>query len=141
MDKKPKAEINIVYFSSKSNNTHRFIEKLKFKNVKRIPVDLNEKLSVTENYVLIIPTYSGGNGDTKGAVVKQVIQFLNDENNRKKCCGVIASGNTNFGDTYCLAGLIISKKLNIPLLYQFELLGNSSDVKNVENILEKLWEK
>lgn len=139
--KKPKGDIKIVYFSSISNNTQRFIEKLKFKNVERIPVDIDKSLSIKENYVLIIPTYSGGNGDVKGAVVKQVIKFLNDEENRKNCYGVIASGNTNFGDTFCLAGIVVSKKLNVPLLYQFELLGNKEDVKNVEDILERFWEK
>lgn len=139
--KKPKGEISLVYFSSKSNNTHRFIEKLGIKKVHRIPISLNEEILVSENYVLITPTYGGGGSDTKGSVPKQVIKFLNNKNNRDNCYGVIASGNTNFGDTFCLAGIIISKKLNIPLLYQFELLGTNEDVKNIDKILKEFWEK
>ncbi len=139
--KKPKGKVTIVYFSSISNNTHRFVLKTKYhKNSHRIPVNPKQTISVDEDYVLICPTYSGGSGDTKGAVPKQVIQFLNDENNRKHCFGVIASGNTNFNDTFCLAGTILSTKLNVPLLYQFELLGTSDDVTNTEEILSNFFE-
>ena len=42
---------------------------------------------------------------------KQVIAFLNNPDNRALCRGVIASGNTNFGQAYCLAGDIIASKL------------------------------
>ncbi len=138
---KPSGEVKLVYFSSISNNTHRFINKLKYTNIARIPIELDEEINVNEPYVLVCPTYSGGSGDTKGAVPKQVIKFLNDENNRKNCYGVIASGNTNFNDTFCLAGIVISAKLNVPLLYQFELLGTKTDVKKVENILDDFWIK
>lgn len=136
---KPKGSVNIVYFSSKSNNTHRFVEKLGIESL-RIPIDINEKILVSKDYVLICPTYSGGGSDTKGAVPKQVIRFLNDAENRKHCKGVVASGNTNFGDTFCLAGIVLSKKLNVPLLYQFELLGTNYDVENLKEILNKFWE-
>lgn len=138
---KPKGDIKIVYFSSKSNNTHRFVEKLDIKNISRIHIDINEEILVSEDYVLIVPTYGGGGKETKGCVPKQVIKFLNNENNRHYCKGVIASGNTNFGDTFCLAGIIISKKVNVPLLYQFELLGTLEDVLNVKRILNEFWEK
>lgn len=137
---KPKGEVFIVYYSSKSNNTHRFIQKLEYEN-DRIPVNLEENLIIDREYVLFCPTYGGGGMDTKGAVPKQVIKFLNNEQNRKFCRGVIASGNTNFGDTFAIAGTILSKKLNVPLLYQFELLGTNEDVLKVKNILENFFEK
>ncbi|WP_337896232.1 class Ib ribonucleoside-diphosphate reductase assembly flavoprotein NrdI [Mesomycoplasma ovipneumoniae] len=137
---KPKGEIFLVYFSSISNNTHRFIEKLGFKN-QRIPIDIDSQIEVNQDYVLFCPTYSGGKGDTSGSVPKPVIKFLNNEQNRKFCKGVIASGNTNFGDTYALAGPVLSKKLNVPFLYHFELLGTSDDVINVKTILNNFWEK
>lgn len=127
--------MKVVFFSSISNNTKRFIDKLEISAL-RIPIKLKESISISEEYILITPTYGGGNGDYKGAVPKQVIHFLNDENNRKLCRGVISSGNTNFGDTYCIAGPIISKKLNVPLLYQFELLGTQKDVEEVKKILK-----
>ncbi|AJC49926.1 class Ib ribonucleoside-diphosphate reductase assembly flavoprotein NrdI [Mycoplasma flocculare] len=135
---KPKGEVFVVYFSSISNNTHRFVEKLNFKK-ERIPVEINQNLTVMKDYVLFCPTYSGGNGLTSGAVPKQVIKFLNNEQNRKFCKGVIASGNTNFGDTFALAGSVISKKLNVPFLYSFELLGTNDDVVKVREILKDFW--
>ncbi|MCV3754266.1 class Ib ribonucleoside-diphosphate reductase assembly flavoprotein NrdI [Ureaplasma zalophigenitalium] len=138
--KKPSGEILVVYFSSYSNNTHRFVLKTGLRAL-RIPIDLGEELLVNEDYVLFCPTYSGGGSETDGAVPKQVIKFLNNRQNREHCYGVIPSGNTNFNDTYCLAGPVISQKLNVPILYQYELLGTKYDVENVISILNKFWGK
>lgn len=137
---KPEGEIHVVYFSSLSNNTHRFIQKLEVFN-SRIPHDLQEEILVDKDYVLITPTYSGGGDITTGAVPKQVIKFLNNKQNRDFCRGVIASGNTNFGDTFAIAGPILSKKLNVPLLFQFELLGTHNDVITIKKILIDFWGK
>lgn len=128
----------IVYFSSKSNNTHRFVEKLQIDNV-RIPLVIGEHIKVERDYILICPTYGGGGKETKGAVPKQVIHFLNDVANREHCKGVVASGNTNFGDTFALAGILLSNKLSVPLLYQFELLGTAEDVTNMRKIVGEFW--
>lgn len=137
---KPEGKINVVYFSSLSNNTHRFIQKLEVLN-SRIPHDLQEEILVDKDYVLITPTYSGGGDIKEGAVPKQVIKFLNNKQNRNFCRGVIASGNTNFGDTFAIAGPILSKKLNVPLLFQFELLGTHNDVSTIKRILVDFWDK
>lgn len=137
---KPKGEIYVVYFSSISNNTHRFIQKLAVEN-SRIPCNLEAEILVDKDYVLIVPTYSGGGEFKSGAVPKQVIKFLNNKQNRSFCRGVIASGNTNFGDTFAIAGPIISKKINVPLLYQFELLGTATDVETIKNILINFWKE
>ncbi|WP_371246830.1 class Ib ribonucleoside-diphosphate reductase assembly flavoprotein NrdI [Mycoplasmopsis agassizii] len=139
--KRPKGPMLVVYFSSISNNTHRFIQKLGIDN-KRIPTELTDApLIVDQDYVLITPTYAGGGEFKNGAVPKQVINFLNNPQNRSFCKAVIASGNTNFGDTFALAGPIISKKLNIPLLYQFELLGTADDTAQISKILNDFWIK
>ncbi|MCD3412779.1 class Ib ribonucleoside-diphosphate reductase assembly flavoprotein NrdI [Streptococcus equi subsp. zooepidemicus] len=127
------ARVMLVYFSSRSNNTHRFVQKLDAKAL-RIPIS-GEPLLVDEDYILIVPTYAAGGSDSKGAVPKQVIHFLNKANNRKHCKGVISSGNTNFGDTFAIAGPIITQKLQVPLLHQFELLGTQRDVIKVQAIL------
>lgn len=125
----------IVYFSSRSGNTHRFVEKLGLP-ARRIPIT-GETLAAISPYVLILPTYSGEGG--KGAVPKQVIRFLNDADNRSNLRGVIAAGNSNFGETYGLAGDIIAKKCQVPYLYRFELLGTAEDVANVKHGLERFW--
>ncbi|GAA1636202.1 class Ib ribonucleoside-diphosphate reductase assembly flavoprotein NrdI [Georgenia ruanii] len=130
---------HIVYFSSATNNTHRFVEKLGL-SAQRIPLRPGEPpLRVEQEYVLVVPTYGGGNG--RGAVPKQVIKFLNDEHNRSLIRGVIAAGNLNFGKAFCLAGDIISAKCQVPYLYRFELLGTTEDVTRVREGLGQFWQQ
>lgn len=134
--------MQIVYFSSTSENTHRFVQKLTCVS-HRIPLNLQEHMVVDSEYILICPTYSGGGKnthghvDTRGAVPKQVIHFLNDEHNRKLCRAVIGTGNTNFGDSFALAGPIIAAKVGVPLAYQFELSGTQEDVARVQMLIDE----
>ncbi|MCT9000983.1 class Ib ribonucleoside-diphosphate reductase assembly flavoprotein NrdI [Microbacterium memoriense] len=131
----------LVYFSSISGNTARFVEKLGLPAV-RIPLLPSDPAAVVdEPYVLITPTYGGGQGrgEEKGAVPKQVIRFLNDEGNRTNLRGVISAGNTNFGAAFCLAGDIISRKCSVPHLYRLELFGTPEDVTRVGDGLERWW--
>lgn len=134
--------MQIVYFSSTSENTHRFVQKLTCVS-HRIPLNLQEHMVVDNEYILICPTYSGGGKnthghvDTRGAVPKQVIHFLNDEHNRKLCRAVIGTGNTNFGDSFALAGPIIAAKVGVPLAYQFELSGTQEDVARVQMLIDE----
>ena len=130
---------DLVYFSSASGNTRRFVEKLA-PPAHRIPLYAHEEPRVVdEPYVLIVPTYGGG-PETR-AVPKQVIRFLNDERNRRHIRGVIAAGNTNFGEAYGIAGDIIARKLHVPHLYRFELFGTPDDVIAVREGLEQFWKQ
>lgn len=130
---------SLVYFSSTSGNTKRFVEKLGVP-AERIPLyPTEEPLKVDEPYVLVVPTYGGGND--RGAVPKQVIKFLNDEHNRSFIRGVITAGNTNFGEAYCIAGDIVAAKCKVPHLYKFELFGTQDDVEAVRNGLDVLWKQ
>jgi protein involved in ribonucleotide reduction len=129
----------IVYFSSASQNTHRFVERLDLP-ARRIPLrPADGVLDAAEEYVLVVPTYGGGNQG--GAVPRQVVKFLNDERNRSLCRGVVAAGNTNFGSAYCLAGDIVAAKLGVPYLYRFELLGTAEDVTRVREGLGQFWQQ
>lgn len=137
--------MRVVYFSSVSENTHRFVQKLGLPAV-RIP--LHGRIEVDEPYVLILPTYGGGkaNGpdvdpdsNAGGYVPKQVIAFLNDEHNRSLIRGVIAAGNTNFGAEFCYAGNVVSRKCGVPYLYRFELMGTAEDVEAVRAGLADFW--
>ena len=127
----------LVYYSSATGNTHRFVSKTGLEARRLGPQGDTNKVS--EPYVLVVPTYAGGDG--KGAVPKPVIKFLNDPDNRALIRGVIASGNTNFGNTYGIAGDIISAKCKVPYLYRFELLGTEEDVSNVRQGLEEFWKR
>lgn len=131
----------LVYFSSISGNTARFVEKLGLP-AERIPLHSSEPaLVVDEPFVLVTPTYGGGQGrgEEKGAVPKQVIRFLNDERNRSFLRGVISAGNTNFGEAFCLAGDIVSRKCRVPHLYRLELFGTPEDIDRVSDGLERWW--
>lgn len=124
----------VVYFSSVSNNTARFIENCHLPasgiNVYRIPlVSKADALNVREPYVLIVPTYGGGN--VAKAIPPQVRRFLNDRTNRSFIRGVISSGNTNFGEAYCAAGDQIARKCGVPNMYLFELTGTADDIARV----------
>ncbi|WP_148253604.1 class Ib ribonucleoside-diphosphate reductase assembly flavoprotein NrdI [Aidingimonas lacisalsi] len=139
LDTEPATRGELVYFSTRSGNTHRFVEKLGLP-AQRIPLNRDDPfLRVDSPYILITPTY--GNGHLKGAVPGQVIRFLNDEHNRGLIRGVVAAGNTNFGAAFCLAGRIIAEKCQVPLLYRFELLGTPDDVTEVRKGVEEFWKR
>lgn len=131
----------LVYFSSVSGNTARFVEKLGLRAARIPTLPADPAIAVDEPYVLITPTYGGGQGkgEEKGAVPKQVIRFLNDSHNRRLIRGVISAGNTNFGEAYCLAGEIVSRKCRVPHLYRLELFGTPEDVDRVSEGLERWW--
>ena len=130
---------DLVYFSSASGNTHRFVQKLGTA-AQRIPLRPTDPfLHVTEPYVLVLPTYGGGTEG--GAVPRQVVKFLNDEDNRALIRGVIAAGNTNFGEAYCIAGDIVAAKCRVPYLYAFELMGTTEDVTRVREGLGRFWQR
>lgn len=130
---------HVVYFSSTTENTKRFVEKLELENT-RIPLTKKEIMPIVEKpYVLIIPTYGGGAslmGRESHPIMPQIKRFLENDTNVKNLKAVIASGNRNFFEDYCIAGDIISKKYNIPYVYRFELLGTTEDVDIVKQGLK-----
>lgn len=127
----------LVYFSSVSENTRRFIDAVGLP-ADRIPLrPKGPALQVDRPFVLVTPTYGGG--DLKKAVPRQVIRFLNDPDNRRWIRGVITSGNINFGEAYCAAGRTVAAKCGVPELYRFELLGSHRDVDAVRTGLENFW--
>lgn len=126
----------VVYFSSATENTHRFVQKLGLP-AQRIPLHRTDPpLVVDEPYVLICPTYGGGASIThenSRPVPVQVIKFLNNPHNRGLIRAVIASGNSNFGTDFGRAGDVISAKCHVPYVYRFELLGTEEDVAAVRH--------
>lgn len=126
----------LVYFSSVTENTSRFIEKLDVPAL-RIPLKTADaaEFTVDEDFILVTPTYGAGN------VPKQVIKFLNLEANRLKCRGVIGSGNRNFHEDFAKAANVIAYKLEIPVLYKFELAGTPEEVTQVKEGMVTFWQK
>ncbi|MEX3562731.1 class Ib ribonucleoside-diphosphate reductase assembly flavoprotein NrdI [Corynebacterium phoceense] len=122
----------VVYYSSATENTRRFVDKLGLPSA-RIPLrESEEPLLVDEPYVLVCPTYGGGasiSHQNSRPVPPQVIRFLNDEHNRSLIRAVIAGGNSNFGADFGKAGDVIAAKCKVPYVYRFELLGTDEDVR------------
>jgi protein involved in ribonucleotide reduction len=131
--------IALVYFSHRSENTKRFVEKLDAGSA-RIPLDWDDKNPFVFNagYVLVVPTY--GSGNDKHTIPKQVKKFLNIKSNRDNLRGVIGTGNTNFGDHYCKAAEMIAKKVGVPLIARVEIFGTEQDVAQVKERLRLLYE-
>ncbi|CDO27353.1 class Ib ribonucleoside-diphosphate reductase assembly flavoprotein NrdI [Mycolicibacterium porcinum] len=134
---------HLVYFSSVSENTHRFVQKLQWPEARVTRIPLHGRIEVNEPYVLILPTYGGGRAtpdiNNGGYVPKQVIAFLNNEHNRSLIRGVIAAGNNNFGAEFAYAGDVVSRKCGVPYLYRFELMGTPDDVDAVREGLKDFW--
>ncbi|MCZ7861240.1 class Ib ribonucleoside-diphosphate reductase assembly flavoprotein NrdI [Agrobacterium salinitolerans] len=127
----------LVYYSSETENTHRFVAKLGLPAT-RIPISPKDGTPKVDGpYVLFVPTYADGDG--RGAVPKGIIRFLNDEENRKGIRGVIGGGNLNFGTMYCQGAKAVAEKCGVPLLYRFELLGTPEDVTKVKSGLDRFW--
>lgn len=130
--------IDLVYFSHRSENTKRFVEKID-KGASRIPLYWDDERPYIHKseYVLVVPTY--GSGNDRHTIPKQVRKFLNIKDNRDLLRGVIGTGNTNFGEHFCKAAEMISKKTGVPLIARVEIFGTPEDVNKVKERLELLY--
>jgi protein involved in ribonucleotide reduction len=131
--------IDIVYFSNYSGNTKRFVEKIDGTS-SRIPIDINDSgdFLVSSEYILFVPTYGGGS--EKSAIPRQVRRFLNNEQNRNLLRGVVGFGNTNFGEHFCKAADIISRKTGVPVIARVEIFGTQDDVNKVKERMRMLYD-
>ena len=130
----------VVYFSSSTENTRRFVDKVGIPSVRLPVVRKDPPVKGDAPYVLIVPSYGGGRMEPNHAIPKQVMTFLKDPESRDNCIGVISSGNMNFGEAYLIAGKLLSEKLKIPFLYGFELLGTPTDVDRVHEGITSQWD-
>ena len=128
--------LDIVYYSNRSNNTHRFVEKLDLDS-KRIPQFGD--FFVDREYVLFVPTYGSGNDGY--SIPRPVANFLNVPQNRYLLRGIVGFGNTNFGEHFCKAAYLIAEKTGMPILARVELLGTPEEVELVKERLMRLNEQ
>jgi protein involved in ribonucleotide reduction len=131
--------IHIVYFSNRSGNTKKFVEKIDG-SATRIPIDSSPSgnIIMDREYVLFVPTYGGGS--EKSAIPRQVRHFLNIPENRSLLRGVVGLGNTNFGEHFCKAAFMISEKTGVPVVARVEIFGTEEDVIKVKERLRLLYE-
>lgn len=126
----------VVYYSSKSENTKRFMDRLGLPCER---IEPEKELIVSQPFVLITPTYADCRGN--GSVDKNVIKFLNNHKNRDNLVGVIGTGNINFGTMFANAADVVADKCKVPILYKFELSGTDTDVQKVYNGLLEFFKK
>jgi protein involved in ribonucleotide reduction len=123
--------LDIIYYSNRSGNTKRFAEKIglaNIYNVSEIPVALRD-------YILFVPTYGAGND---GFHIPQAVKtFLSIKTNSERLKAIVGFGNKNFGDTYCKAAELLSKKFGVPILGRVELFGTPEDVVEIQERLRK----
>lgn len=127
--------LDIIYYSNRSGNTKRFVEKLGYNSYYHV----TEKAVADKGYVLFVPTYGGGNEGH--SIPKPVREFLTNKTNRQHCVAVVGFGNTNFGTHYCKAAIMIAAKLGVPIIGMVELFGTPEDVQKIQERLEKLNEQ
>lgn len=112
-----------VVYASRTGNVEALIGKLGITDALHLE-DGTEKVS--EDYILF--TYTDGFGD----VPYEVSDFLENNPSIK---GVIASGDTGYGEAYCLAGDKISEDYHVPCLYKVENDGTDDDVEAIKELL------
>lgn len=117
--------MQIVYFTSKTGNTARFVNKLQ-----RASVKIVKGLIVNEPFILFVPTYAAMDG--KGSVPTPTIKFLNEFTNRSNLRGIVGFGNRNFGKNFAIGSEVISLKCKVPILHKVELFGTPEDVEIVQ---------
>ena len=135
--------IDVVYFSNYSGNTKRFVEKINDGNFNTISIPINPRAGdsipcPTAPYILFVPTYGGGS--ERSAIPRQVRRFLNVPENRDLLRGVVGFGNTNFGDNFCKAAELISRKTGVPLIARVEIFGTPEDVNKVKERMRMLYD-
>lgn len=145
--------MNILYISI-SGNTKAFIKRLEEYGKEQHELDSANPLisakEISENSIFeveespfftFVPTYlEGGNGVDSGdtEILTEVMrEYLEYEDNYKKCLGVVGSGNKNFNYQYCLTAKQYSEAFGFPFLADYELRGTSVDCERVYQILKE----
>ena len=121
-----------IAFYTITGQTQRFIDKTGL-DAHRIE-DAHPQYQMNDKYILILPTY-------QDFMMDSVVDFLTYKDNKKNLLGLIGCGNRNFNDLFGQTAKKISVTLHVPILYLLELSGNSTDVKNVRQIVMEARKK
>ena len=112
----------MIIYVSRTGNVKSIVEKLDLPNS-----EIQDGLVVHSPYFLF--TYTDGLGE----IPDKVNDFLSIKENQKYIKGVIVSGNINFGEMFCEAGIQISTKFNVPLIRKIDLRGTNEDLIVIKN--------
>ncbi|RZI91430.1 MAG: class Ib ribonucleoside-diphosphate reductase assembly flavoprotein NrdI [Microbacterium sp.] len=132
--------IPVYYYSSASNLTGRFAERLARRDGRAIHNLARAEVRRSEApgfWVLLTPSYKAGNAD-EATLPAGVRSFLRSPVNRRRLVGIIGSGNRNFGAHYQAAARRLAERSGRPVLFEFELSGTPEDVARCAEILAML---
>ena len=119
----------IVYLSSNSGGTRRVAEALNTDTVEL------EDYDGTSPYVLLTPTYDRPRG---GFTPKPVQTFL--DKHAANMIGALPSGNLNFQEHYCQAGIDISKEHGVPIVHRIDIMGSEDDYRTIDGGMKQHWQ-
>ncbi len=114
-----------VVYASRTGNVESMIGKLGLADAVKIETGSEE---VGEPFILI--TYTDGYGE----VPAEVDAFL--AGNAANLKGVIASGDTAYGDAFCKSGDVIAETYGCEHLYHFENDGTDEDVAAIAELIK-----
>lgn len=139
-------KLYFVYISL-SGNTDSFVRRLKsffqfqtdwtieLIHVKDLVKQEIPFYSLDAPFVAFLPTYlEGGNGVDNGDVeilTNPLGDFINFEQNKTLCLGVVGSGNRNFNHQYCLTAKQYAERFDFPVIDTFELRGMQNDIERI----------
>lgn len=121
-----------IVFDSLTGKNKLFVDKLKNKEIKKIPI--KQAKNIDEPVLLITRSFN------YGEVPLSTKRFL--EKYADKVIGVAVSGNKNWGKhLFGGAGDRINFDYGIPLVHKYELSGTDVDVKIIDDFIEEFLKK
>lgn len=122
----------VVYYTV-SGQTRRFVNKIHRHKTMELD-ELNCGKPLDEDFILVVPAYEK---HVLGEVYYTCEEFLTI--NKDRCRGIFASGNINFSESlFCITGIQLSEKFNIPVLHKFEFQGSPFDVEKIQKELDNI---
>lgn len=112
-----------IVYASRTGNVESIVSQL---NQEALRIDTGSE-TITDDYILF--TYTDGYGD----VPAEVESFLAANSMFLK--GVVVSGDTGYGDAYCLAGDKIAEEYGVDCLYKVENAGTAQDIEAIRAAL------
>ena len=138
--------VNILYISL-SGNTKYFIGKLTkyFEEERHIQVNsINVKehtefTTLDQPFVAFLPAFlKGGNGVNNGytEILTTILgDYLEHEDNYRRCYGIIGSGNRNFNKQFALTAKQYAERFGFPYITDFELRGTAHDFPRIADAI------
>lgn len=119
----------MIVYATRTGNVAYIINSLGLPSRK-----IEDVVVMSEPYFLF--SYTDGLGELPDRVRK----FLDRHENKMFLEGVIASGNTNFGDNFCKVADLISYEYRVPIIRKIDLRGTGEDLKHIRQQYKRLIE-